>query len=573
MARSIRTVCYFILLFIPGSIFTQVILTEVMFDPVGSEYTDEFVEIYNSSKSDSVSLIGWRLTDGSGDDDVIGTGKGLFILPGQYAIILDRDYFGNSTAYDLLIPEEALILTVDGSTLGSSGLSNSRTEAVSLLDAAGYVVSQYFYSIGNCPGHSDEKINLQGNDDDENWADSRVINGSPGFVNSVARFQYDLRVSTLWTEPMTLRIGMEVDLWTSIFNTGLRSVSDFIVHFFEDFDHDSVFDSEEKIGSFVYGTFDLAAHETLNVSIGWDIRGAGTRFIGAGIEFPPDERPEDNLRIMEMTVGFAERALVLNEIMCRPLWDQPEWVELHNPEDTDIDLRGWKISDEDTSDMVIITQENVIIPPSGYCVLAEASDFVIGPFSQSDLLIVHEFPSLNNEGDGVVLMDPAGFVIDRVDYRKDWGTGSGLSLERINPHGYSNDSSNWGTCVSIEGSTPGKQNSLFTTILPSRAALSISPNPFSPDEDGMEDVTVISYCLPMKTSRINLRIFDVHGRRIRNLRGASRSGSQGSVQWDGRDDEGRLARIGIYVVYLEGLNDLEGIVVTAKSTVVLAARL
>ena len=149
MACSIRTFFCIIFLFIPGAIFTQVVLTEVMFDPAGSEYTDEFVEIYNLSKSDSVSLVGWRLTDGSGDDAVIGTGKGLFILPGQYAIILDRDYFGHSTAYDHLIPDEALVLTVDGATLGGSGLSNSRTEAVSLLNAAGYVVNQYFYSIGN----------------------------------------------------------------------------------------------------------------------------------------------------------------------------------------------------------------------------------------------------------------------------------------------------------------------------------------------------------------------------------------------------------------------------------------
>jgi hypothetical protein len=43
--------------------------------------------------------------------------------------------------------------------------------------------------------------------------------------------------------------------------------------------------------------------------------------------------------------------------------------------------------------------------------------------------------------------------------------------------------------------------------------------------------------------------------------------------WDGRDDGGRKARIGPYVVLLEALNDPGGIISIAKGLVVLAARL
>ena len=47
---------------------SNIILTEVMFDPVGSEYYDEFVEFYNLSSTDSVDLSGWQIGDGEGFD-------------------------------------------------------------------------------------------------------------------------------------------------------------------------------------------------------------------------------------------------------------------------------------------------------------------------------------------------------------------------------------------------------------------------------------------------------------------------------------------------------------------------
>ncbi|RKY74607.1 hypothetical protein DRQ00_11625, partial [candidate division KSB1 bacterium] len=77
-----------------------VTLSEVMFDPAGSEATDEFIEIYNLSATDSVDLAGWRVGDSSGSDMLIDSGDGLVLAPGQFGLILDPDYFGNSTTYE-----------------------------------------------------------------------------------------------------------------------------------------------------------------------------------------------------------------------------------------------------------------------------------------------------------------------------------------------------------------------------------------------------------------------------------------------------------------------------------------
>ena len=266
--------------------------------------------------------------------------------------------------------------------------------------------------------------------------------------------------------------------------------------------------------------------------------------------------------------------LVINEIMYDPLTDQPEWIELFNPGVSNVNLCKWQISDSNTDRRILITNKNSFVIPSGYVVISQDSSIVrlFSPFDGT-LFVPGKFPRLNNDFDSVVLFDSSGSVVDRVDYQSKWGGGEGFSLERINPKNFSNNSSNWSQCVSVEGGTPGRRNSIFASSFPSQAMVLVSPNPFSPDGDGIEDVAVVSYILPTKTSAVNLRIYDIHGRCIRILLGASPSGSQGSVIWDGRDEAGRVCPMGIYIVCIESLSSAAGKVAIAKTTVVLAKKL
>ena len=179
---------FFIFLFLIWPILIchgQIVLTEVMFNPDGSDHVHEFVEIFNAGGQGEVDLTGWKIGDGYGEDELKDTGRGLILLSGQYGLILDSDYFGNSNLYDHLIPEGALVLTIHGTTLGSGGLSNSRPETVVIYDTDHEVHAEYAYTIGNAPGHSDEKVDAAGSDEPENWKDSSVFNGTPGFRNSV----------------------------------------------------------------------------------------------------------------------------------------------------------------------------------------------------------------------------------------------------------------------------------------------------------------------------------------------------------------------------------------------------
>jgi hypothetical protein len=185
---------------------------------------------------------------------------------------------------------------------------------------------------------------------------------------------------------------------------------------------------------------------------------------------------------------------------------------------------------------------------------------------------------LNNDGDDILLLDHAGSVVDSVTYSPSWHSpgvvdATGRSLETIRPKGRSNDARNWNTCANPAGGTPGRRNSIFADSFLSLGRLSFRPNPFSPDGDGHEDFTVIHYALPWEVSSISIRIFDVNGRLIRRLANNEPGGATGDVVWDGRDEEKQKARIGMYVVLLEAINQYNGMIVTSKGVVVLAARL
>jgi flagellar hook assembly protein FlgD len=178
----------------------------------------------------------------------------------------------------------------------------------------------------------------------------------------------------------------------------------------------------------------------------------------------------------------------------------------------------------------------------------------------------------------ILLKDVRGKVIDSVFYSDKWNnrniaSANGKSLERINPNLNGNDPLNWSTSVNSLGGTPGKQNSIFAENLIQSANISVNPNPFSPDNDGFEDFTIINYNLSQPIAQVRIKIFDSKGRLVRTLINNQASGSSGSVVFEGLNDDGQTLRMGIYIIFLEALNDNSGIVETVKSVVVVARKL
>jgi len=548
----------------------QVILNEVMFDPEGSEFYDEFVEIYNLN-SFSVDLSGWQVGDSAEQDLLTDAGNGLILQPQQYGIILDAGYFENSTSYDSLIPPNALILTIDDASFGSNGFLNGEPEFVLLINSTGDTVQTYQYSVGNTPGHSDEKIILSEDNSAQNWGNSIYLNGTPGFKNSISPKDIDLAIAGFQFVDNNFIVGENADFEAVIKNHGQQTINGFQFQKFYDLNLNQRPDPAEIIETSSYSN-SLSAGDSLLIEDQFTDIPAGNVAFGIAIVVQNDEDLSNN--IMTKTVFVNDPVgikIIINEIMADPRPGNEEWVELFNMGSTDINLRD--IYFADAVDTAQVSKADLILQPRKYMVISGDSAAAIQyNISWDDLIIAKGFPTLNNSFDDLKLLNNFNFVYDRVGYTDEWygrEIESGTSLEKINPNLNGQIPENWTASVDMTGSTPGRVNSVFAEILPSESQLQIQPNPFSPDGDGFEDVTIIQLDIPVETAYVNIRIYDTRGRRIRFLTDSVPAAHESHFVWDGKDDDGRIARIGAYICLVEALNSSKGVIRQLKSTIIL----
>ena len=222
----------------------QITFSEVMFDLEGSDYHDEFIEIYNLSESDSIDLAGWYLSDSINIDDIIHAGEGMSLAPLSFAVILDGSYFENSTLYDAIIPDSALILTIDGGAFSLNGLTNTVPKTLSLFNADSQLIDTYRYSIDNKPSYSDEKILMNSDNSVFNWGNSLIKLGTPGYRNSISPHNFDLGFmgdALSYHPSILIRTLQTISISCIITNIGLDSFYDSIdFKLFIDINMDSI---------------------------------------------------------------------------------------------------------------------------------------------------------------------------------------------------------------------------------------------------------------------------------------------------------------------------------------------
>ena len=476
---SPRPICYslFLMIIFAASANSQVILSEIMFDPIGSEYYNEFIEIYNTSQTNTIDLTGWQISDSADVDFIMTYDQGTRLKPLQYAIILDAGYFENSSQYENLIPPDALVLTIDDAAFGSQGLSNSYAEPIILISSNGDTAAKYRYSRDNQPGFSDEKRNLLGDDSSGNWANSRVLNGTPGFENSVKQFDYDIKLE-LTGFPLTALPDHEITLLASITNIGIKDASHLEITFFEDVNLDSQFTYDEQISNPIAIFDTLQQNENYQVRKVIDSLSSGAHLFAAQASFSLDQDPSNNMASTIAKVGFNSNVVIINEIMYRPSAGQPEWIELYNPTEDSINIQYWQISDAIIDKRISLSDTALVIHKRDYLIIAEDSTIfqTFQAIPCNVIIPAGEFPALNNNGDQIVLYDLIGTIIDQVQYEPSWGSESAISLERKRADQQSNDPTNWALSQHINGGTPGFRNS----IAPADFDLAIAAVNFAP---------------------------------------------------------------------------------------------
>ena len=110
-------------------------------------------------------------------------------------------------------------------------------------------------------------------------------------------------------------------------------------------------------------------------------------------------------------------------------------------------------------------------------------------------------PSFPDDEGDVVALNFQGDVVDEVKYKDDWhfkliDNDEGVSLERIDPAGPSQDAANWHSAASTAGyGTPTYKNSQYKLLNSINATIEVTPKVFSPDNDGRDDIATIQYAV------------------------------------------------------------------------------
>jgi len=253
---------------------------------------------------------------------------------------------------------------------------------------------------------------------------------------------------------------------------------------------------------------------------------------------------------------YSNTNVVINEVQANEpsSYTKLEWVELYNADSLSHDLDGWTFVCKEDSTLI---PPNTVIPANGFLILArqllsnppDSISFegwwgnrsgIWGDSPEENYPALQTDMSLTNSGGTVSLLDPVNNV---QTFTWDKDCGDGTSWERV-----SVDQDIWLCCVGADKSTPGKKNSVSTAYA-DKIELNIEPNPFSPDGDGYQDEVIFQYTIPLN-SELTLKIYDIKGRLIKTL-AEDWSQASGEITWDGRDNDNRTVRIGIYVVWAE----------------------
>ncbi|MBT3216855.1 MAG: lamin tail domain-containing protein [Candidatus Marinimicrobia bacterium] len=425
----------------------QVIMTEIMYDLVGTDSPNEFVELFNLSQTDTADLSGYSIMDKSSEDALVDSGFGISIPPQSYAIIFEGDYSLTNGIYADSIPSNTILIKVDDSSIGN-GLSTA--DSLYLMDSSGIVIDSLGWTDVAPDGFSLEKVRLTFSNAPENWDVSKDSLGTPGKANSVLPFTVDgkLLSDSLTLTPNIVSSSELISLKGKVINNGTQTISGEIIISTDREDLENI------------DVSNLAELDTVSFETDLGPFSSGNHSITAHFQVSNDEDTTNNLGTVSAGVRYSEGTLTINEFMPAPSSGMAEFVEFIYHGTDSLNLENWRIADATESGNYIFP--DLTLNSSEYFVAAEDSS-IISFIPDSVLFIVPNsgFPNLNNTTpDQVRIFDPFGTLIDSIRYDSDWGYSSGVSAEKIFPDSSSDNSSNWKTTEHINGMTPGFVNSV-----------------------------------------------------------------------------------------------------------------
>ena len=276
--------------------------------------------------------------------------------------------------------------------------------------------------------------------------------------------------------------------------------------------------------------------------------------------------------------------LIINEILFNPQTGGEDYVEIYNKSERAIPLGNIILATWDDNNSCLKTacriSDSAVIAPHDYCVVTRDTALsrhytVMSP--EKVIYPINALPTFANGEGTVIIALKDSTVIDRLDYTEKMhntflNNVKGVSLERRSFDLGTQNESNWHSAAKSAGyGTPTYKNSQSYDFLYSEGDITVEPTLFSPDADGYNDVTNISYQFENCDYTGNIFIYDAQGRLVRRLERNAILGCHGVFSWDGTNEAKVRCQIGNYVVYME-VFDTKGNKQTFKKVVTLMVK-
>ncbi|MCK9641595.1 MAG: gliding motility-associated C-terminal domain-containing protein [Prolixibacteraceae bacterium] len=259
--------------------------------------------------------------------------------------------------------------------------------------------------------------------------------------------------------------------------------------------------------------------------------------------------------------------LLISEVLFNPHPEGCDFVEIYNNSAYPEDISGLFLATRDASkalkQVIQLSVNKQHISPGAYLAVTTSPDGIRRFYRtrcEECLLKTPKFPTYTNQAGCVVLLNKDLVVLDEMNYDEGMHDPlitevEGISLERVSFSVAASWKENWHSATKSAGfATPGYQNSVLGVPNQSPEVVSVDPEVFTPNGDGLNDQLTISVKTDDLGWILNITILNCAGRVVRILANNANTGRSEQVVWDGLDGDFQKVQPGIYILNISLFN-------------------
>ena len=520
----------------------DLLINEIMADPTPVNQLPEadFIEIYNRSNK-YINLFGYTLTSGTQSYEL----PYYLIAPDSFLIITKTGTNFNQYGSTMYLPAFPTL------NLSDDDISITAPSG-EIIDAVVYTDAWYQSSVKRDGGWTLERISpLRPCEEGENWrASNDPRGGTPGTRNSIYEASTDtnapLLIRAFPIAPDTLRLFFTEAMQES----SLLTLTNITI------DNTIGTPTAVILEAPFFKTARLVLSNTLQPNILYTVSVNVKDCVGNNIGSP-------NSAKFALPVQALNKDIIINEVLFNPNTGGVEFIELYNRSNKIINLSSVRVTNGDINGgetQITPVFEDYLFLPNEYLVITDNKTTLSTQYNipSPTKVIEIDVPTLDDK-DGIVNVYANGITLDSLSYSESWQYAlldkkDGVSLERIDFDKATNDPDNWHSASAAVGyATPTYKNSQVYSVGTNSEGVSITPDVFSPDQDGYNDFAFLN--IKGKngyTARVN--VYDAMGRFVAEIANNRLLGEEDNLQWDGLDAENKKAPIGVYVIVVELFN-------------------